>query len=81
MHYIMIAIQIALVLWLVFNIYQFGLAYRDWRENVSSENTFLNFLLERFGALGRSFVYTIVYTTIAIGVAYLLYEFIAMLME
>ncbi len=81
MQYITLSIQVALVLWLVFNIYQFGLAYRDWRENMSPENTFLNFLLERLGALGRSFVYTFVYTTIAIGIAYLLYEFIAMLME
>ncbi len=81
MQYIVIAIQVALVLWLIFNVYQFGVAYRDWRENMSPENTFLNFLFERFGALGRSFVYTVVYAIIAIGIAYLLYEFIAMLME
>jgi len=81
MQYIMIAVQIALVLWLIFNIYQFGVAFRIWRENASSEYTLLNFLLERLGALTNTFVYTFVYTTIVIGLVYLIYEFIAMLIE
>ncbi len=81
MQYITIAIQVALILWLIFNIYQFGVAYRIWRENASAEYTFLSFLLERLGALSNSFVHTFVYTTIAIGVAYLAYEFFAMVTE
>ncbi len=81
MQYIVIAIQVALVLWLIFNVYQFGVAYRIWRNDPTPDYTFLTFLLERIGFLGKTFVHTFVYTTLAIGVAYLIYEFIAMLME
>jgi hypothetical protein len=81
MQYIVIAIQVALVLWLIFNVYQFGVAYSDWRNDTNPDSTFLAFLLERLGALGKTFVQTFVYTTLAIGVGYLIYEFIAMLME
>ena len=81
MQYIVIAIQVALVLWLIFNVYQFGVTYRVWRNDPNPDSTFLAFLLERLGALGNTFVHTFVYTTLAIGLAYLIYEFIAMLME
>jgi hypothetical protein len=81
MQYIVIAIQVALVLWIIFNVYQFGVAYRIWRNDPNLDSTFLAFLLERLGALGNTFVQTFVYTTLAIGAGYLIYEFIAMLME
>ena len=81
MQYIVIAIQVALVLWLIFNVYQFGVAYRIWRNDPNPDSTFLAFLLERLGALGNTFVHTFVYTTLAIGAGYLIYEFIAMLMD
>ncbi len=81
MQYIVIAIQVALVLWIIFNVYQFGVAYRIWRNDPSPDSTFLAFLLERLGVLGNTFVQAFVYTTLAIGAGYLIYEFIAMLME
>ena len=81
MQYIVIAIHVALVLWLIFNLYQFGVAYRDWRNDPNPDSTFLAFLLERLGALGKTFVQAFVYTTLAIGVGYLIYEFIAMLID
>lgn len=81
MQYIVISIQVALVLWIIFNAYQFWVAYRIWRNDPNLDSTFLAFLLERLGVLGNTFVQAFVYTTLAIGAGYLIYEFIAMLME
>lgn len=81
MQYIFTFIQITLGLWLVFNLYQFVVSYRVWRNDPNPDYTFLAFLLERLGALGNTFVQTFVYTILAIGAGYLVYEFVAMLME
>jgi hypothetical protein len=81
MQYIFIFILITLVLWLLFNLYQLVVCFRIWRNDPNPDSTFLSFLLERLGALGNTFVHTFVYTILAIGASYLIYEFIAMLME
>jgi len=79
MEYIFIFIQFALVLWLILNLYYFVIAYREWRNDPDPNYSFIRFVLERLGVLGNTFVHTFVYTVLAIGVAYLLYEFFAML--
>ena len=81
MQYIFIFIQITFSLWVVFNLYQFVVSFYRWRNDPNPDYTFLIFLQERLGALGQTFVKTFVYTILAIGAGYLLYEFIAMLME
>jgi hypothetical protein len=78
MQYVFLLIDIALALWLAINLYQFILAFRVRRKEANPEPLSL-FLLERFGILGKSFVSTVVYVVIAIGIAYLLYEIGAMI--
>jgi hypothetical protein len=67
MQYVILLINTALVLWLVFNLYQ------------ANPEPFLSFLLERVGFLGRTFVSTVVYAILAAGIAYILYEIGAMI--
>ena len=78
MQYVFLLIDIALALWLAVNLYQFILAFRVRRKEANPE-PLSSFLLERFGIFGKSFVSTVVYVVIAIGIAYLLYEIGAMI--
>lgn len=79
MEYVFLLIDIALVFWLAFNLYLSISAYRVWRNEANSEHSFSSFLFERLGVLGNTFVQAVVYTVLAIGVAYLLYEIGAMI--
>lgn len=79
MQYLFLLIDVALGLWLVYNLHQSILAFRVWQSKASEENTFLSFLIERLGFFGKTFVSTIVYTAIATGITYLLYEIGAMI--
>ncbi len=79
MQYVFLLIDIALVLWLAFNLYQSIKAYRIWRQEANPEESLASFLFQRLGALGNTFVHTVVYTVIAAGIAYLLYEIGAMI--
>ena len=81
MQYIFIFIQITFSLWAVFNLYQFVVSFHKWRNDPNPDYTLLIFLQERLGALVQTFVQTFVYTILIIGAGYLIYEFIAMLME
>jgi hypothetical protein len=78
MQYVFLLIDIALAIWLALNLYQLIMALRVWRKEVNPE-PLSSFLLQRFGILGKSFVSTVVYVVIAIGIAYLLYEIGAMI--
>ena len=78
MQYVFLLIDIALALWLAINLYQLILAFRVRRKEANPE-PLSSFLLERFGIFGKSFVSTVVYVVIAIGIAYLLYEIGAMI--
>jgi hypothetical protein len=78
MQYVFLLIDIALALWLAFNVYLLILAFRVRRKEANPE-PLSSFLLERFGILGKTFVGTLVYAVIAIGIAYLLYEIGAMI--
>jgi hypothetical protein len=79
MQYVFLLIDIALALWLAINLYLLILAFRVRRKEANPE-PLSSFLLERFGILGKSFVSTVVYVVIAIGIAYLLYEIGAMIL-
>ena len=78
MQYVILLINTALALWLVFNLYQAIVAFLRWRREANPE-PFLSFLLERISFLGRTFVSTVVYAILAAGIAYLLYEIGAMI--
>jgi hypothetical protein len=79
MQYVFLLIDIALVLWLALNLYLSILAYRVWRKESNPEHSFSSFLFERLGVLGNTFVKAVVYTVLAVGIAYLLYEIGAMI--
>lgn len=81
MQYIFTFIQITFGLWVVFNLYQLVVSFHKWRNDANPDYTLLIFLQERLVALVQTFVQTFVYTILAIGAGYLIYEFIAMLME
>jgi hypothetical protein len=78
MQYVILLINTALALWLVFNLYQAIVAFLGWRKEADPE-PFLSFLLERIGFFGRTFVSTVVYAILAAGIAYILYEIGAMI--
>jgi hypothetical protein len=78
MQYVILLINTALALWLIFNLYQAIVAFLGWRKEADPE-PFLSFLLERIGFLGRTFVSTVVYAILAAGIAYILYEIGAMI--
>lgn len=75
MQYIFLLLEIAIAFWLVLNIYQSIIAFCRSKHNQEEGISFLNFLIERLQILGRTFVYTIVYAVIAIGILYIIYEF------
>ena len=81
MQYAFLLLEIAVLLWLIFNIYQSWVAFRHWQKEADQDNPFITFLIKRLGVLGNTFVYTIVYTVIALGCAYLLYEIGALIFE
>ena len=75
MQYIFFLLEIALIFWLLLNIYQSIVAFRRSKHNQERDISFLNFLIERLQILGRTFAYTIVYAVITIGILYIIYEF------
>jgi hypothetical protein len=79
MQYVFLLIDIALVLWLALNLYLSILAYRVWQKEANPDYSFSSFLFERIGFLGKTFVQAVVYTVLAVGIAYLLYEIGAMI--
>ncbi len=79
MQYVFLLIDIALVLWLALNLYLSILAYRVWQKEKNPDYSFSSFLFERIGVLGKTFVQAVVYTVLAVGIAYLLYEIGAMI--
>jgi hypothetical protein len=81
MEYIFLFIQFALVVWLALNLYFFVIAYREWRNDPDPNNSFINFLLERIGVVGNTFVHAFVYTVLTIGAAYIIYQFFGMLFD
>lgn len=81
MEYIFLFMNTALGLWLAFNCYQSVIAFWVWRREANPEHTASSFVSERLAFLGSTFVRTIVFAVITIGVTYILYEFWGMLFD